>query len=115
MGRIYFYRLSVFTGSLIRSSIALNEEELGPARAGEFFYVDRAPGQYEVAVVSHAISMAGPTTSTLSFTLEPGQNRYIKVVPIVGHGPHCEPEPVDAQQAMSDIASLKQSSPAAAK
>jgi hypothetical protein len=111
MGRIYFYRPNIYIGSLMRPAIALNEQGVGSSVSGEFFYVDRAPGKYEVALVAE--TGTGRTTRKLSFTLDPGQNRYIKVG--IGQDVAFTPELVDAGLGKQEVAGLKQSPQPAAK
>jgi uncharacterized protein DUF2846 len=47
MGRIYFYRTSVF-GAAVQPEVKLNGEVVGKAVPQGFFYADRPPGDYTV-------------------------------------------------------------------
>jgi len=70
-GRIFFYRLSVFFGDGLQPEIKLNGEVIGTSQPGGFFFVDRAPGDYEVVIATE-------TDKRLSFTLAANQVRYVK-------------------------------------
>ena len=71
-GRIYFYRQAVLFGDALQPTVWLNGEVVGESQPGGFFFVDRTPGDYETV-------MSTETEKKLSFTLEPGQIRYIKM------------------------------------
>jgi len=81
MGRIYFYRTSVF-GAAIQPVAKLNGEVVGGAVLEGFFYVGRALGDYTVTTVTEV-------EKKLTFTLEAGQIRYVRLSvsmgPFVGH------------------------------
>lgn len=64
-GRIYFYRPSAL-GTAVQPDINLNGQKVGTAKPHGFYFVDRAPGNYEV-------SAATETEKKLTFTLEPRQ------------------------------------------
>jgi hypothetical protein len=70
-GRIYFYRPSAF-GAAVQPDISLNGQKVGTAKPHGFYFVDRAPGNYEV-------STATETENKLTFTLEPGQERFVRL------------------------------------
>lgn len=99
-GRIYFYR-SGFLGAAIRPNVRLNEVVVGEAIAGGFFFVDRDPGKFVVALSTEV-------ERNLSFTLESGQTRYVKLTPsfgvIVGR---VYPELKGEDEAMKAIRKLK--------
>ena len=86
--RIYIYRTAV-VGAGVQPQVKLNGEVIGKAVPKGFCYVDRALGNYKM------------TTSTevdrhLSFTLEEGQTRYVRLN--IGMGffvGHVYPELVD--------------------
>jgi hypothetical protein len=71
MGRIYFYRTAV-VGAAVQPDVVLNGEKVGKAVPQGFWYLDRAPGEYQVVTTTE-------TKRTLSFTLEPGQTRYVRL------------------------------------
>lgn len=70
-GRIFFYRPSSM-GAAVQPDIKLNGEVVGSAVPNGFFYVDRAPGNYEVIAATEA-------ENKLTFTLEKGQLRYVRL------------------------------------
>lgn len=70
-GRMYFYRTSVL-GAAIQPQILVNGASVGKAVPGGFFYVDRPPGEYEVITTTEV-------ERELSFILEEGQTRYIRL------------------------------------
>jgi len=71
MGRIFFYRTTTL-GAALRPDVLLNNEKVGEAIAQGFFYVDRPEGDY-VVVTSTEV------TRKVSFVLEKGQTRYIRL------------------------------------
>jgi hypothetical protein len=70
-GRIYFYRPSAF-GAAVQPDIHLNGQKVGTAKPHGFYFVDRAPGAYEVTAATE-------TEKKLTFTLEPRQERYVRL------------------------------------
>jgi len=71
-GRIWFYRSGTMFGAGIQPDVMLNGAKVGDSVPGGFFYVDRAPGNYEVL-------LATEVERKVSFTLEPRQERYIRM------------------------------------
>lgn len=72
-GRIYFYRSNSMVGAAVQPTVFLNGQAVGDSKPGGFFFADAKGGPQEV------------TTSTevekkLTFTIEPGQTRYVKTV-----------------------------------
>lgn len=70
-GRIYIYRTALL-GAAVQPEVKLNGEVVGRAVPGGFFYLDRPPGNYEVVTSTEV-------DRTLSFTLEKGQTRYVRL------------------------------------
>ena len=70
LGRIFFYRPSA-VGAAVQPDVMLNDEKVGQAVSWGFFYVDRPAGNYE-CVTSTEVERK------VSFTLEPGQTRYVR-------------------------------------
>jgi hypothetical protein len=70
-GRIYFYRPSAL-GAAVQPDINLNGQKVGTAKPHGFYFVDRAPGNYEVTAATE-------TEKRLTFTLEPRQERYVRL------------------------------------
>ncbi|HEX7891892.1 MAG TPA: DUF2846 domain-containing protein [Ramlibacter sp.] len=71
-GRIYFYRQSTMVGAALAPDVKLNKDLVGEARTGGFFYVDRPAGNY-------VASSAGETEKTVSFSLAPGETKYVRM------------------------------------
>ena len=71
-GRIWFYRSGTMFGAGIQPDVMLNGAKVGDSVPGGFFYVDRAPGNYEVL-------LATEVERKVTFTLEPRQERYIRM------------------------------------
>jgi hypothetical protein len=70
-GRIYFYRPSAL-GAAVQPDIKLNGQKVGTAKPGGFYFVDRDTGNYEVTAATE-------TEKKLTFTLEPLQERYVRL------------------------------------
>lgn len=76
-GRIFFYRSGSMFGAAIQPQIMLNGDAVGESKPGGFFFVDRARGPMEVSTTTEV-------EKKLTFTLDPGQTRYVRTV--VGFG-----------------------------
>jgi len=76
MGRIYFYRTSVF-GAAVQPTVKLNGEAVGAAVPQGFFYADRPPGDYTVTTTTEV-------EKALTFTLDAGQLRYVRLAISIG-------------------------------
>jgi hypothetical protein len=99
-GRIYVYRSGIMFGAGIQPSVMLNSEKVGDSKPGGFFFLDRAPGNYELLLSSEV-------DKKVSFTLEKGQTQYVKMT--VGMGVivyRVYPELVDATQGQTDMQDL---------
>jgi hypothetical protein len=98
-GQIYFYRPSAF-GAAVQPDIKLNGVKVGTAKPHGFYFVDRAPGDYEV-------SAATETEKKLTFTLEAAQERFVRLKiqlgVLVGR---IVPELVDRAEADGEIKGL---------
>lgn len=70
-GRVFFYRSSIL-GAAIQPDIKLNGTIIGKAVPQAFFFVDLAPGEYKVVTTTEV-------KRTLSFTLDAGQTRYVRM------------------------------------
>jgi hypothetical protein len=71
-GRIWFYRPGIAFGAGIQPGVILNGTRIGESVPGGFFYVDRPAGNYEVLLSTEV-------DRKVTFTLAPGQERYIKM------------------------------------
>jgi hypothetical protein len=99
-GRIYLYR-TVVLGAAVQPPVRINDEVVGAAVPGGFFFVDRAPGEYRV-------STATEVTRTLSLVLAPGQVRYVRLN--IGMGffvGHVWPELVEEAEGVREIATTR--------
>lgn len=76
-GRIYFFRSSSFVGAALQPDIRLNGQVVGQSKPGGFFYLDRPAGNY-------VASASTETEKTVSFTLQPGETKYIRSSPGFG-------------------------------
>jgi uncharacterized protein DUF2846 len=98
-GRIYFYRSGIL-GAAIQPEIRLNNEVVGRAVPGGFFFVDRPRGSYEA-------STATEVETKLAFPLAPGETKYVRVSISLGlFLGHMQFEVVNKQVAEAELASL---------
>jgi len=98
-GRIYFYRASAL-GPAVQPDIKLNGQKVGTAKPLGFYFVDRDPGNYEV-------SAATETEKKLTFTLEPAQERYVRLKVQMGiFVGRIVPELVNKDEAMKELQGL---------
>ena len=98
-GRIYFYRPSAF-GAAVQPDVRLNGQKVGTAKPHGFYFVDRAPGDYEVAASTEA-------EKKLTFTLAPREERYVRLKIQIGvMVGRIVPELVDKTEAESELKSL---------
>jgi hypothetical protein len=70
-GRIYFFRSTSMMGAAIQPDIRLNGQVVGQSKPGGFFFVDRPAGNY-------VASASTETEKTVSFTLAPGEIKYVR-------------------------------------
>src|SRR5262245_58975388 len=98
-GRIYLYRPSAL-GTAVQPDINLNGQKVGTAKPHGFYFVDRDPGNYEVTAATE-------TEKKLTFVLEQGQERYVRLKiqmgVLVGR---IVPELVDKGEAEKELKSL---------
>ncbi len=95
-GRIFFYRNSGM-GAAIQPDVMLNGEKVGSAQPMGFFYVDRPAGEYKV-------STSTEVERTVSFTLEKGQTRFIRLSISMGFfAGHVYGELVEESVGLSEI------------
>jgi hypothetical protein len=69
--RIWFYRTAVL-GAAVQPEVKLNGQVVGKAVPSGFFYEDVAPGDYTVTTATEL-------EKKLTFTLEKGQPRYVRL------------------------------------
>jgi hypothetical protein len=98
-GRIYFYRPSAL-GAAVQPDIKLNGQKIGTAKPHGFYFIDRDPGDY-------VVSASTETEKRLTFTLEPRQERYVRlkiqIGVLVGR---IVPELVDKAEAEQELKGL---------
>ena len=101
VGRIYFYRPAAIA-PLLKPNVLLNNEIVGQALSHGFFYVDRQPGEYEVA---NSSTLAGK----LGFVLKKGESRYVRftVIPQQMFENHVTSELIDQLIAQREIQHCK--------
>jgi hypothetical protein len=99
-GRIYLYRPSML-GAAIQPAVRLDGVEVGTAKSHGFFYVDAAPG-------SHFIETTTEVSRRLTFMLDKGQTRYVKLSISMGFAVgHVYPELVDDAVGKKEVAECK--------
>ena len=70
-GRIYIYRTSPL-GAAVQPDVNLNDQKVGTAVPGGYFYVDRPAGDYKITAKTEV-------ARSLSLTLDPAQKRYVRL------------------------------------
>ena len=106
-GRIWFYRSGTMFGAGIQPSVMLDGTKVGESSPGGFFYVDRPAGDHEVLLSTEV-------DRKVSFTLEPRQERYIRMT--VGLGVivyRVFPELADPVEARKELLELSYTGAAA--
>ncbi len=99
-GRIYLYRPSML-GAAIQPAVRLDGTEVGSAKSHGFFYVDAAPG-------SHFVETTTEVSRRLTFMLDKGQTRYVKLSVSMGFAvAHVYPELVDDAVGSKEVAECK--------
>ncbi len=103
-GRIYLYRTAI-VGAALKPRIYINDEEVGKSVAKGFFYVDLAPGNYEIRTSTEV-------KRTLSLTLDKEQTRYVRFKVSMGFFVgHVYPELVESEVGQSEIQSCRYTGP----
>jgi hypothetical protein len=97
-GRIYFYREGGIMGAAIQPTIYLNGETTGGrSKPGDYFYVDRPAGSYQVSTTTEK-------KESLGITLDAGQSVYVKTEMSMGFfAGHLQPVLKDAATAANEI------------
>jgi hypothetical protein len=95
-GRIYLYRTAVL-GAAVQPDVKVNDQVIGSAVPGGYFFIDRPAGNYQ-------ISTSTEVKRTLSLTLDPAQERYVRLNISMGFFVgHVWPELIDNQVAEKEI------------
>lgn len=96
-GRVFFYRSGSMLGAAIQPDVKLNNEVVGSSTPGGFFFVDRAPGNYEVVTSTEV-------DKKLTFVLNANETKCVKTV--VGMGAlvyRVSPELVDKSRCETEL------------
>ncbi|CAB3630563.1 DUF2846 domain-containing protein [Achromobacter pestifer] len=72
-GRIYFYQPQPSNLASTQQKLRVNNDVVGRNKPASFFYVDRPAGSYVVTNLYW-------TGDGVSFMLEPGQTRYVRIM-----------------------------------
>lgn len=108
-GRIYFLRSASMMGAAVQPDIRLNGQVVGQSKPGGFFYVDRPAGNY-------LASTSTETEKTVSFTLQPGETKYIRSSISFGlMVGRVVLEPETPEKAKAELGSLSYTGPVASK
>jgi hypothetical protein len=98
-GRVYFYRPSAL-GAAVQPDVFLNGQKVGTAKPHGVYFVDRAPGDC-------VVTSSTETEKKLTFTLEPGQTRYVRLNIQMGFFVgRIVPELVDRTEAEKEMSDL---------
>jgi hypothetical protein len=98
MGRIYFFRTNRAVSKAIQPAVRLNGEPVGNSRPGKYFYVDRAPGSYQV-------TCSVVTDHTINFPLKGGETIYVETRATMGiYVGHVRPSIVSADKGKAGVA-----------
>jgi len=104
-GRIYFYRTST-RAPLVRPAVKLNGEAVGSAEPKAAFFVDRAPGDYEIE--------ASSGEKKLRLSLAAGEVMFVRLKVTFGViGGSVVPELVSRETGRSEMKALAPASPGA--
>ncbi|SRR5579862_142859 len=72
-GRIYFYREGGLLGAALQPTVMINGESTGGrAKPGDYFYIDRPAGTYEISTTTEMKEVA-------TVPLEAGKSAYVKL------------------------------------
>jgi hypothetical protein len=98
-GRIYFYRDSSIMGALLQPEIKINGEDTGgDSRSGDYFYIDRPAGTYEITTTTEKKEAA-------TITVTAGQATYVKTDVSMGFfAGHVSPSVIAPETAVKEIA-----------
>jgi len=100
-GRIWFYRPSKGFGAAVQPAVMLNDQKVGKAQPGSFFYADRPPGQYEVKCTTE-------WTHQCQLTLDTNSVKYVRLGMMIGFFVgHVLPKEVDEATARKELEKCK--------
>ncbi len=99
-GRVYFYRTSGMA-AILRPNIRLNDEVVGEAIVGQYFYRDLAPGRYTVLTKTEV-------ANDVTFDLKAGEEKYVRFGVSMGFlVGHVYPEVVPLREALDDLEKVR--------
>ena len=99
-GRVVIYRSEKLFGAGIQPAVLMDAKEVGQSTPGGWFFVDVDPG-------SHNISLTSEVEKKLSFAVNKGESKYVKLA--VGLGVvvyRVYPELIDPLKAETDLTDL---------
>jgi hypothetical protein len=98
-GRFYFYREGGLMGVALQPSVMIDGVSAGArAKPGDYFYVDRPAGTYEISTETEK-------KEAVSATIAAGQSMYVRFDVSMGlFVGHISPSIIDPQQALKEIA-----------
>src|SRR5262249_38677303 len=76
-GRIWFYRPSKMIGAAVQPAVMLNDDKVGKAQPGCFFYADRPPGTYQVKCTTE-------WADKCQLSLASNSTKYIRLSMMIG-------------------------------
>jgi hypothetical protein len=97
-GRFYFYREGGLMGVALQPSVMIDGVSAGArAKPGDYFYVDRPAGTYEISTETEK-------KEAVSATIAAGQSMYVRFDVSMGlFVGHISPSIIDPQQALNEI------------
>jgi len=99
-GRIYIYRKTAL-GAAVQPAVRINGDEVGKAKPKGYFYVDLAPGSYDVSASTEA-------ERNLNLVLAAGEEKYVRLEMKMGlFVGHVKPVLVDTEVGRSELQSMK--------
>lgn len=97
-GRIYVYRTSTL-GAAVQPEVQFNGQAVGKAVPMGYFYIDCPPG-------NHRIATATEVDRELTFHLDKGQTRYVRLDVSMGFFVgHVYPDLIEEEEAVEEIGS----------
>jgi hypothetical protein len=72
-GRIYLYRESSMMGAVVQPDVYINGEKTWVAKNGDYYYVDRPAGSYEVS------TSTDDKDDAVTLPLAAGQSAYVRI------------------------------------
>ena len=100
-GRIWFYRPSKMIGVAVQPAVMLNDQQVGKAQPGCFFYADRPAGPYEVKCTTEWADKCRLSLATNS-------TKYVRLGMMIGvFVGHVIPKEVEEATALKELENCK--------